>query len=465
MGLIGNLFSETETKRNVEKLLESNTNLKTEITNANKNMSSQIANIMMKSMQDMAAGQEITQEISFKNLKADEDINISGISQTAKVKVNLSALQNTELQNEMLEKVQNQLSQGLKEAISNIQTQDKIEGEQWVKEIAGFANNVVQAVVGGDTTENIKETVRNNLNSENIQKNIQEIESYVQSNISNETISKIAADLSVKQGIDFENITSGKNIIITNIDQEVLSEQLLSSVQATGATTKLISEVMGFSETFTEKLISSDQTQSDTKKSTLSGFGDIISGFSGTGGIIAGIVSVVCSLIVLSGMFLMMQQKQQVQTGGFYIKNNTSVLVIIGVVIIFFLLDTLKENFKKTTKILMKYGDKYIYPKDNELYLTNDKNLAGQFDLFVTKHSDQPNTVLIHTNEQYARKVDNKIIFQKFELFDKEKHDFNITELNDTSFELYRENENIIVKNNKLELSLNEKNKFKISLE
>lgn len=480
MGLFGNLFSETENTRNVEKLLENNTTLKNEITNLNKNISSQIANIMMKSMQEMAVGQDITQDIKIKGVVAVDDVNISNIRQKAKVKVNLSAMQNTELQSEMLEKIQNQLSQGIKEAIKNVQNKDNIQGEQWVKEFAGVLNNVVDAVAGGDTTENIKETVRNSLNSENIQKNIQEVETNVASNISNETMAKIASNFSADQGITISDIAAGGNATISNIDQEALSEQILTSIQETGASTKLISDVMGFSETFTEKMVSSEQSAQDVQKSTLSGVGDVFSGifsgisgiFSGSGGIIVGIVSIVCSSIVGIGLFLYMQNMQK-QKGGYsmspksiqnFFQKNQTIGVILVALGVFFIAKKI-ETFKKTKKILLKHDDKYIYPKDNELYLTSDKNLAGNFDLHITSVVDEPDTVLIQLDNQYARKVDNKIYLQNYELFDKEKHNFHIKELSDDSFELYRGDENIVVINNKLGLSSTERNKFKIVLE
>ncbi len=459
MGLFGNLFSESETKRNVEKLIENEQNLRNEIVNINKNMSSQISNIMMTSMQDMAAGQEITQEIKIKGIVAAGDVDISNISQKAKVKVNLSALQNTELQNEMLEKIQSNLSQGLKEAIENVQTRENIEGEQWVSELANFANNLVDNVVGGDLDENIKETTRNTLNSENIQKTVNEIQSHVESNVSNETMSKIAANFSADQSIEISNVASGGNATISNIDQEALSEQILKSVQDSGATSNLMSDVLGISKSVTERVVKTEQTE---KKETKGTFEFLNKMFEGPG-IIVALASLVLSSMGLGFMFML-------QSGGSpnfrvpnFLKSDFGMLLV-GAVILGLILK-LRENFAKKKQILMKHGNKYIYIKDDQLHLTSEKSKAKKFDIHVTEFLDKPDTVLITLGDKYARKIKDEIYLQNFELFDKEKHNFHIKKLDNKSFELYKGDENVVVKDGKLKLSTKNRNRFKITLE
>jgi hypothetical protein len=464
MGLFGNLFTESETSRNIEKLIENDTNLRNEIVNINKNLSSQVSNIMMTSMQEMAAGQDITQQIRIKGIKAKDDININTITQTVKVKVNLSALQNTKLQNEMLEKIQSNLSQGLKEAIENVQTKENIKGEQWVSELAGFANNLVNTVAGGDLDENIKETTKNTLNSENIQKTINEISTNVESNINNQTMAKIAASFSADQAIEISDIEAGANATISNVEQEVLVEQLLKSVQDTGAGANLVSDILGISKSFTERVIKTEQKVKDETKSTLSGISDI---FQGQAGIVGAIVSMVASSVCLSMIFGLVILKGKQVGGGNLLKftklSEFQIILIIAIAII--LLLTMRENFTKTENVVLKNGNKYIYPNGDKLCLTSDKQLAGAFNLKIINVDNKPNTVLIEVGDKFLRKVGDQLLLRKYDLFDKEMHDFKINKLSETTFELSKDEiETISIKDECLVL-INSGDKLKIDLE
>lgn len=472
MGLFGNLFTESETKRDIEKIIENDTNLRNEIVNINKNLSSQVSNIMMTSMQEMAADQSVTQQIRIKSVKAVGDVNITDIIQTVKVKVNLSALQNTKLQNEMLEKIQSNLSQGLKEAIENVQTKENIKGEQWVSELAGFANNLVNTVAGGDLNENIKETTRNTLNSENIQKTINEISTNVESNINNQTMAKISASFSADQNIEISDVEAGANATISNVGQEVLAEQLLKSVQDTGAAANLVSDILGISKSFTERVIKTEQKVRDETKSTLSGISDI---FQGQAGIVGASVSMVFSslcFVMIIGLVLMKGK----QTGGgkllpdsflnllkFTKLSEFQIILIIAIAII--LLLTMRENFTKTENVVLKTENKYIYPNGDKLCLTNDKQLAGAFNLKIINVDNKPNTVLVEVGDKFLRKVGDQILLRKFDLFDKEMHDFKINKLSETTFELSKDEiETITIKDNCLVL-INSGDKLKIDLE
>lgn len=463
-----------ETKKYVETVVSNSVDLQIKIKQVNETILNQTSNIMTKHMQDTAQGASIDQVIDLGNLVAGGDLTIADVSQEGQIELNLSALMDTTLQADMIDKVNSSLSTQLKESVAAKQSSGSDQGEQLGAIIGEVINKVMESLssaMGADLDETQKTTIKNELKSYSETETINKIESAVESNINQETLNKIGTALESKQNFKIKSAVAGGDITIARISQKAILKSMADIMSKNGVGAGIISDMTGISETVVEKAVTADQTASEKKQGTIQAVGDsIASVFEGAGSGVAasgifGVVSV--SVLVIGAVAFMAMQGQKGGGLGFKmpkLNRNTQILLIVAVGVLLAL--NIRENFSKTENVVLKHGTRYLYPNGDKLCLTSDKQLAGKFNIQVITKENEKDIVLLKIDDKYLRKEDSNLKLVDFENFDKELHDFNLNKLSDISFELFRKDENIeITKDNCLALSKKVKEPFKILLE
>lgn len=460
----------SETKKYVETVVENNVNLQVKIKNLNETILKQTSNLMTSYMQNIVNKTDISQEFEIKNVDTKGgDFTISGVTIKADAKMKLAALVDTELQADLIEKVQSGLSTQLQESISAKQESSQESGEQFGAIIGDVLKSAMQSVTGSDLDETTKTTIRNELNSytESITEN--KINSAVESNINQETINQLAQSLNIDQKFKVKNITTGGgDFMVADVNIEAISSAIIDSMNKNGIGTGMISDITGLTESVVKKSTEVEQTAKKKTQGTIQAFGDAIaSAFSGPSGIIVGLVSSV-SVAAVVGIVFLQGQSGGSSLGGFkilnFFKNKHNLnLILVALGTIFAL--NMREKFSKTENIVLKHKTRYMYQNGDKLCLTRDKQLAGKFNIQVIKQQDKDDIVLIKINDKFLRKDGSKLRLVSYETLDKELHDFNFKKLSEISFELFRGDENIIVtKEGCLKLS-KKAEPFKIVLE
>jgi hypothetical protein len=463
MGLLGDLFTKTPvTKKEVETTIKNSQTIQNSLTKLNEQINKTTAESIQKSMIDAAAGQEVNQTIRVENVTTGGDFVATGISQKAQVKMNLTAMQDTKADSQIVQDAQAAVSNQLKDAVEAAQSAKQQQGEQIVSGLAGAVSDMFEDLVGNTTNESTKTAIENELNVSNTKNITDRIVNDVKTSITNETMTKINSNMQVNQTVEFRNIAAGGDAIIANISQEAITSQITEAVQKSGVGADVLTQVLGVDKTVIETAISSGQAAGDIVQGTGESIGaGFQKAFEGTGGIMVAIVSVVLSVVVGGVGFLMLSGGGSGQVGGstkmlsgllspimkLMKKNQDLINVALMFAIAMLVLRKIqkRENFSKTSDLKLKVNQMYVFKNPNNvLCLTKKQNEGSVFKIQILAQPGKDKRILLSTKEadkdMFLKLEGRKLVFRELERIDKELYEFSAIPVGENGFQLYMNN-------------------------
>jgi hypothetical protein len=357
------------------------TRVSNSIKNINETINETTMSMVQESLKQTAASAEVKQTISIKGLKAVGDIDISGIKQKAEVEISVSTLTNSEMKQDLVQDTMNKLQTQIKDQMQMSQAQASEKGEQMVSELIGAVSDTMQglgaSVTGTDTSSKSETSIQNLLNIKNETELQNLVKNAVNVDLINKTIEKISSNIVGDQTIEIEDLEAGGSIAITNVEQEILSTQMLEAVTEVGTGSSILSTLSSTTKTEMDKSIETGQSTSDIEEGTLGAAGGFVEsiGEAWTGIITSMGSMIIIPILIVGGLILFMfrgtiskvaekhagipQQQyypqQQVYQGG-------------GSKMIKSLLKRIIKQLSKIRKTIQKYYLKYI---SKHLNITN----------------------------------------------------------------------------------------------
>lgn len=462
MGIFGDAFTKTPiTKKEIETTIKNSQTIQNSLTKLNEQINKTTAESIQKSMIDAAAGQEINQTIRIENVITGGDFIATGISQKAQVKMDLTAMQDTKADSQIVQDAQAAVSNQLKDAVEAAQSAKQQQGEQIVSGLAGTVSDMFEDLVGNTTNETTKTTIENELNVSNTKNITDRLVNDVKTSITNETMTKINSNMQVNQTIEFRNIAAGGDAIIANVSQEAITSQITEAVQKSGVGADVLTQVLGVDKTVIENAITSGQAAGDIVQGTGESIGaGFQKAFEGSGGIMVAIVSVVFSIVVGGVGFLMLTGGNS-QVGGstknlsglvssimkLMKKNQDLINIALMFAIAMLVLRKIqkKENFNKTSDLKLKVNQMYVFKNpNNELCLTKKQSEGSVFKIQILTQPGKDKRILLSTKEgdkdKFLKLEGRKLVFRELERIDKDLYEFSAIPIGENGFQLYMNN-------------------------
>ena len=396
------------------------TNVQTALKNVNENINEMTMKVVQESLEKTAAGATVKQEIKIKNIKTEGDLTISGIKQKAQVQISISSLTNSELQQDLVTETMNELQTKLTESMKISQEQAQKQGEQMISEMVGALSGAISSATGTKIDEVSKTSIQNLLNIESDTELQNIVKQSINSELINKTVKQIANNIVGDQTQEIENVEAGGNLVISNLEQEFLSSQILESINQVGTGAEIISSIANTSKAEVEKAVDAGQKITQEKQGTLGGIGGVIeSTFGGLTGLTTGTLGalifplIIVGVVVVIYLFMggrgkqMTPQMQQQLQQQYYQQGGAKMNKF---------LKTILNYTKKSKNILMKYINiiiKYVkkiikkYPRSSIiipvllviLFIIYRIVRYNRFENFTS--SDKLNDVIISHNNRF----------------------------------------------------------------
>jgi hypothetical protein len=463
-------------KKKKEKITEilNDNRVKNALKNLNKNINESTMKIVQENLQNTAAGATVIQDVKITGLKSKGSVKVGAINQNANIKISLSSLVNTEMKQELVNETMNKLQTKLKEQISMTQKQAQDKGEQIVSDAITAISDTIQSIIPSNSTSIEKTSIKNlfDIESDTELQNI--VENAVNLELMNKTINDIANTFVGTQKTEISDITAGGNIVVSGVNQEIVSEQITESISNSGTANEILSKVANVSVADIEEAIDTAQEIKIKEEGTLEGLSKVTSAFfDGISDIIGGPMYLVFAIIgfIVAIMLLMklaggggqpmmpppmmppprMPMPTPMMYGRGKIKNiynilmklmkkglknimkykqNILIILLIGLILILSLKK--KETFKVKSDVKISSNGKYVInekPGSNKLCLKGKKNNAFKFNLSI---KDQ--NMYIIKDKKYVKIDGDNIVFDKYDFVNDDLYKFTY----DKNGKLYR---------------------------
>ncbi len=416
--------------------------------------------------QNVSQAINLTQSVA-SGITAEKDINIvlDGVSQEVSSRGDLTALQKSDIQQEVATKTLNDMQTKLSEMMNLSQSAQNKKDEQIVKELVdAVANTAVGAAAlatGGSQNISNEQKIQNLLNVENSTELVNKVKNSITQKMVNDTISNIASSTNVEQKVASDLTTkAGVSVVLSNISQKITVEMATKAISESGTAASIIAELINIDKTDIEKTIASAQEGANSQTGTFQGIGEMFKG-----NIVMMIVSVVASSLAAGvGMFFIQSQSggaKSISIVKTIIKkikslDASTIIATIMIGVFIYLIPTIiyKEHFTETVlDAYLKVGDKYV---NNNLCLKNSADQQNEVQKSnIVKISE--NEVVIQYNDTKALAVEGgNLVRIEYDFRDVPKHTFLVKD-----GKLSHNGKYIILKDNCLILSEDETNAAK----
>lgn len=319
----------------------------------------------------------------------DIELVIENVEQEASSKGDLTALQKSEVQQEVANKTLNDMQTKLTEMMDMSQGAQNKKDEQMITGLLNAISDTVGGAAamatGGSYNTNNEQKIHNLLNVENSTELRNKVKNSISQKMVNDTISNIASSANVSQEVGSDNRTKIGNIrmAISGVKQKITVEMATKAISESGTGSSIIAALANVEKSDIERVVKTDQKGQNVETGTFQGLGEM---FRGNATMM--IVSVVASSLIAGvGMFaLQMQGGGSKRTSNFLQnlvqrikKMDSMTLIVIAIAVIFvYLIPTIvyKEHFTETIPdVYLKVGDKYV---NNNLCLKNEATEANE---------------------------------------------------------------------------------------
>lgn len=229
--------------------------------------------IIQKNLSNTSGSSTFEQDIDFSNLEAEGDIVIDTVSQDQDTKINMSALADVNMKNDMTKKIQTEIQDRLVSAMTNTQGQNQERGEQAIAALSHDVSDAVKSLgasaTGTDLKSSNERSIANMIDMKTEEDVRTTVNNAINTNLMTDTIQNISSSLVGNQGVNINNLSSKHgSIVISNISQKMLSEQLITAVQKSGIGNSLLSEITNISKSDLAATMKADQESKQEDKST-----------------------------------------------------------------------------------------------------------------------------------------------------------------------------------------------------
>ena len=471
------------------------TSVRVALKNVNESISNMQMSIIQESMQKTAAGANISQEVSIKNLTAKGDIILGDVDQSANVKVNMSALSDSEIKSDLVSEVVSKMQTQLANSMSTEQSAAKEESEQIFAAAFEALGDAMAAVTGTDTSSSTETDIKNILNIDSNTELVNKIEQNMSTELVNKTVNEVSNVLVGDQKVEYNNIESTTGgIVIGNINLEMVSEQMTEAITKSGTSTELMSKMANISAADIQNAVDAGQTAEEKKKALIESVGEAAGevieksgeasvGVIGAAGTLAASMGmwIIIPVLLVGGAVLFIfrgtidagarQQMGLPQQGGSkktikkmksiissvlktiktytkkYITRKNLIMLIITILVVLVLQQVyimiqkqLSENFTNDSKMIdvtISSNGKYLKNQklgDNHLCLTADESKAFKFN--VSKLDDKTITLYTLSGDKklYLKLTTNDITIEEFDSTNKEKYNFTFKKLSNNTY-------------------------------
>ena len=463
------------------------TSVKNALSNINENVTEITMDIMQKNTQQTSSGAAVDQSQEMGDIIAAGDgASITGSQKmSAAVKIDVKALQETKMQNDIAQDMMNQLQTKLEEQMKMTQEQAQQNGEQMMSELMGTLSSMVP---GGQSSSKNDTSIKNilDIESEVELKNI--VKQAVNIDMVTESVQSIATQLDVvqKQKVGKLAALGDDSSIDFSQEMSVDLQNLTDAVTRSGITSQMVSAVTNTSEADVQKSLEAGQKASQENQGTLGGIADVVgTAFEGASGLMSAtlggmsmpfiIVGGIVVLVLIYFLFFRGSSQPappQYQYGGGlksitksifkpiqkfikdilkYIKKKKLTNVIISGIIIFIIYRAYKEDFKfskLTDRTITRNGKSVI----SEKLCFGDKAKALKF----TINNVTDDKIYLKLGEKVLRIDDSGIKFEKYNLDNDLKYQIKHEKVG-YKFRLSRNDQYVGIKNNCLALTKNKK--------
>ena len=441
----------TETKHQIL----NDTDFRNAVKKSNELVNNITSELVQKNLMTSSSAATTTQELEISNLHAKGDVTISDVSQEATITINVSALSDTDLKEELVQEVTNELRDKIKNLSEASQKQLEDQGEQIFSEIVGALSKTMsslgQSVTGGSSKDKTQTSLQNLIGVDNETDLNNLVEESVSTNIVNETVNDISNDIVGQQSMTINDIRSEEGkIVISKVSQKILTTQIQESVQKSGMSDAIIAKFSGFSQTEIENINKSTQDLTSKKQSTLDATFGGLSKLVSSSMIPFIVIGVVVVIVAFVGIFLFFGMTSGGSGGGGggtitiagnsgdssgsnistqqgiidKLKGNTSgnstvmiiaviiiiIVIIVIIVVIYYATKSKKETFSKLknlSKLAININGKWMN-KDNTPKLLNSKGsaqpisvtLLNKTELYISKKSGKKSLYLKHNKSK-----------------------------------------------------------------
>ena len=473
-----------------EKKLEiiNDTRVQSALKNVNENINEMTMNIMQENLQKTAASAKVKQEVSIEGVKAEGDITISGVKQKAQVQISVSSLTNAELQQELITETMNELQTKMTENMKLSQEQAQKQGEQMIAELAGAFSGAIASATGTDVNEKSDTSIQNllNIKSDTELQNI--VKQAVSSDLVNRTVNEVANNIVGEQKVAIKDAESGGSIAIANVEQDVLSTQMLEAISSVGTGAEIVSKIANVRKVEVEKAKEAGQKAVVEEEGTLSAAGGFVESAVGawTNFVQTGALTVLIPILVIGAIVLFMfrgvisqvaakqggveyipegQFAQPMMTGGskamknvfkplikmiksfrkssmkfakkhFTTKNLIKAIIIMVALSSVYALyrkiryNRVMEGFSNESKLdnlIISNDMKYVTNKklgDTDICLNSDKSKAFKFDVSIINDKDIYIVRMVGEDKFYLKAENDKIIIEKYDMVNDSSYKF-----------------------------------------
>ena len=269
-----------------------NTDFRNAVKNSNTLINDVSTSLIQNNLMKTSSGTTVRQSLKISGQKSSGDITISGLSQKADVTINVSILSDTQLKQDLVQDVTNELRQTVKNLSDSSQKQLEQQGEQIFASIVGDLSKTMQSlgqsVTGGTSKDKSEATLKNIIQVDNDTDFNNLVNESISTEIVNNTVNEVASSIVGDQSIEIANQTAEGNIVISDISQEILTNQIQNSVQKSGLAESIVAKFSGFTQTDIENTNKASQDLTKKSDNTFDSLGNLA---EKTLGGVAGIVS------------------------------------------------------------------------------------------------------------------------------------------------------------------------------
>lgn len=301
---MGNATSRNITTNSNNQTVISQTNMKV----LNKNVSTAVADALMKNNSSCSSVNEIDQLISFSGCRIEGDFNIGNVRQTAVVTVDFSCVNAFQAQNDMAQAI---LSEVMSQMASSVdaKSENSMDTTAEASATAGLFGGRSNASNTVDNRYNLSAATLTNTNIQNV------IANNINASFSAENVQECINKQAVRQTQDYSNCTVGGNLNVNDLDQSASVAAVANCINDSGMTQKILNDSANALGVVVEQDLTVESTNDMTTSlksvadSTVNLLGSCPGGSSGSSVIVIIAIIILVIVVVMAQYFLKKEGK------------------------------------------------------------------------------------------------------------------------------------------------------------
>ena len=233
--------------------------------------------LTQKQLTDISGTTIITQELKFDHIVTAGNFVVSDAYADAEIKMNYSVLANNTMKQDMVDKLTQEIQDGIKNLTTSTQEQLTQQGEPIFADLIGdltdSMNTGIGDITGSSNTKSQDLTIAQIMNLNNETEIDQKIKNTVNTHLVNSMVTKLSDTILGSQSIDFSNITAG-NVYVTHIGTKMLGSIIQKSITSSELSEQIVSNFTGTSLTTVENANKATEKQTQKEETAIDDVGE-----------------------------------------------------------------------------------------------------------------------------------------------------------------------------------------------